>query len=569
MPGLTLSPELVSFLDNRIDADDADAVIAEHFQTASIRYIEDDGGYPRPDPDAHDFFDLQSHDGAPRITYTTRNKYERACISGFSGHQFTPGVGWRIAAKPAAVAQRVTKLDAKDYGRAYDVFSQACAAWLIATDDDTIRIVGGSDITDVYSDYWHCSCGRNLGDLADSCMRYDKCQDRFGLYEDNAQLAVLPCPTCDGTRGRALLWEDVDGKGWIDRIYAGPADTETMKLWARANGYTSCWSERRHGPIDRTITVPAPGRDYDAAPYLDSLMHWCRTCGTLSNEQCPEQGHWRIQLRDYMYGNNHAGWQPPCAHCGGQIDRYGHCDATLTCDGCGVYYCAQDGDGCPNGCQPCEGCERVLRDGDDCESCYRCGCDRIVSAPTLSANLGRCLCGEVLNESWLDYRTVPLTWQRAGTNYCELSGQCPDCSARHTAYRYNDGTLDMPGVRINPDAATGACYRCHAPIAWLTPSALPAIIVAPPRAASPGRLRACAAAMQAAARRRVTAADWQRITGVVALYATYADQPTAAPTPVLDRRGGAVAGCGCVSCEEDRRRYDDSLIHLPDYEGVR
>lgn len=60
------------------------------------------------------------------------------------------------------------------------------------------------------------------GQLGSSCMRYDSCQNYFNLYIENpevCQLLIFKNLSGDKINGRALLWVDVDGKKWIDRIY--------------------------------------------------------------------------------------------------------------------------------------------------------------------------------------------------------------------------------------------------------------------------------------------------------------------------------------------------------------
>jgi hypothetical protein len=361
MVGVTIGNTLMEFLRERIVRDEADAPIALAFLQARINAY---------DVNAHTYFNLSLVHDKPRITYTTQARINRARDNGPIGYDlFATGVHWRVAGKPARVAQAVTGLSTNDYGRGFDLFAQQAAAYLLIDDEklSNVRVVTGPDITHWYNECHHCDC-TPIGDLDTSCMRYDHCQDRFGIYEDNAEMAILLCP-CGGVRARCLLWTDVNGERWFDRVYGNTTDQEILRTWGTQNGYQQLWFSDIHGSRDQ-VTVTCPDRGYALAPYLDSLSNWCRTCAELSTHGCRNSSHDRVELHNHETG--YIGYQR-CDDCGARLDDNEYCPNAYYCDGCDEFY---HGDDCPN-CLICPGCDEPYAPWRgrqcNCIECPECG----------------------------------------------------------------------------------------------------------------------------------------------------------------------------------------------------
>lgn len=440
LTGVTISTSLDQFLQERVRKGDKDAPIARAFLDARVDYH---------DEDAHDYYGLSLIDDKARITYTTRKKLNHAMNTIAVDSYFQEGVTWRIQAKPATVAQRVTELPADEYGRGYDVFTHAATAYLTIDEDKLtqIHVVSGTQITHHYHEDNHCQCGGYLGDLQSSCMRYSRCQDRFGIYEDHAQMAILLCGTCGGLRARALLWTDTNEQRWIDRIYANDLDTALLKLWAAQEGYGELWDASCHS-AGVNIQVTCEYTEYDYAPYLDSLYYWCRTCGELRTSHCPS--HYSTELHDHENGYLDAEDETEyCPHCDTELDGDGDCQNYTACDGCGTTYCSRDEDGCPNHCPTCEGCDTIYSSFSvpqcDCVPCDEC--NERASLYTWRTKQGECPnCG---HEQFDDMAPRPVTTQwNTGFYYagmhqvaCQQCVPCLQCG--HT--RSYDPAYHTPG----------------------------------------------------------------------------------------------------------------------------
>lgn len=114
------------------------------------------------------------------------------------------------------------------------------------------------------------------GQLGSSCMRHASCQDYFNLYIENpevCQLLIFKSTTGDKINGRALLWTDVDGKKWIDRVYTiKDSYMSLFSKWAAENGYTDIY---RSG---NDAKVKVKNKDYGYYPYVDSLNRLKFSC---------------------------------------------------------------------------------------------------------------------------------------------------------------------------------------------------------------------------------------------------------------------------------------------------
>jgi hypothetical protein len=134
---------------------------------------------------------------------------------------------------------------------------------------DFFEVVKGDDIK-----YWYLEDRYEslTGQLGSSCMRYKSCQDYFNIYTENpevCQLLIFKNKSRDKINGRALLWTDVDGKKWIDRIYTVKDSYKELFIkWVDENDYKELYG------FDRQVQVEVKNKDYGKYPYMDSLSQF-------------------------------------------------------------------------------------------------------------------------------------------------------------------------------------------------------------------------------------------------------------------------------------------------------
>lgn len=130
---------------------------------------------------------------------------------------------------------------------------------------DNISIVSGEDIRKWYlfSNYYN-----DKGQLGASCMRYERCQKYLDIYVDNpdvCQLIILKQD--DKLIGRALLWTDIDGKKYMDRVYISKDSYVSI-----FNKYFKSIKDSKFINYE-DINIKIGNKDYDYYPYLDSLRY--------------------------------------------------------------------------------------------------------------------------------------------------------------------------------------------------------------------------------------------------------------------------------------------------------
>jgi hypothetical protein len=138
------------------------------------------------------------------------------------------------------------------------------------------KVVEGEDIRKWYHEDMYESS--NGGQLANSCMRYPKCQDFLDIYVENPQVCKLLIftNTEDKLRGRALLWTLENGKKYMDRVYTNKDSFDNIFLkWANENGYIK--------GIESSSVVKVKTKDYELYPYMDTFLFYDADEGKLSN----------------------------------------------------------------------------------------------------------------------------------------------------------------------------------------------------------------------------------------------------------------------------------------------
>ena len=254
------------------------------------------------------------------------------------------------------------------------------------------------------------------GTLHGSCMRYNKCQNYFGIYTENpkvCKLLILKSPdNPELIIGRALVWTLDNDEVFMDRIYYSyESDVNLFKDYAIKNGW--CYKQRQESSIHTTIewtpekvrkgdlTVKLEHSYFDDYPYMDTLKYLNERADTISNND---------YRSDLTLESTEGGRGDRCENCNGsgRVSCYecdgdgrvdcGRCDGDgevdcNDCDGSGTISCSRcDGEGQIEGdeegemkeCPDCNGngqidCEEC--DGNGKIECSRCDGDGRVDCP--------------------------------------------------------------------------------------------------------------------------------------------------------------------------------------------
>lgn len=477
---LQKSTAFQAFLYERLDAGREDCPIVQALVDGRV---QDDG---------HNYIDIRLVSEKPMLTYTTYERYVEARDKALDTiHSIYDAQSFRIAGRPARVAQRLTGITD---GRALDVFTSACAAWL--TDDtDAIQLVTGRDITYWYAEQHYCRCSYH-GDLGGSCMRSNKhlYDNMFRLYELMAEMAIILCPDCGKLQARTIVWTDTNGKKFHDRIYAGPKNTQRIHTWGARNGIASVY----YGSVgDVQAYAPFNLRD---TPYLDS-MRYCRTCGIIGNHGCnePYNNHGPKHSHVFPEPVSSPQWPIPeiivCEGCGARCYD-GECSCEIYCGGCEEYHCRHS---CPEGWETCGDCGAVYREDESCpneEYCdwhdeyyhgYDCpyqaycdahGCYCADECPE-QERCDRCggyFCGTCPNEracsvcwgeycEWTEWDGVARAWRTHGHAVCPDEIPCPSCNHPRCpeSKECPNGCAVCPvcGAPNHHESITSSCGTCH------------------------------------------------------------------------------------------------------------
>jgi hypothetical protein len=156
---------------------------------------------------------------------------------------------------------------------------------------NNFKVVEGEFIRKWYHENMYESS--NGGQLANSCMRYPKCQDFLDIYVENPQVCKLLIFTLNEGElsGRALLWTLEDGKKYMDRVYVNKDSYENLFLkWANENGYTR--------GIEARSVVKVTAKDYELYPYMDTFIFYDADEGKLSNSSMFQRPYAQLDETD-------------------------------------------------------------------------------------------------------------------------------------------------------------------------------------------------------------------------------------------------------------------------------
>lgn len=160
--------------------------------------------------------------------------------------------------------------------------------------EDDIEIVSSGMIGFWYDENNYVSGG---GTLNNSCMRYDECQDYFGIYENNPAVCQLIILTDKAKKlaGRALLWKLDDGSFYLDRIYTR-YDHQVDSIY---NYFKKLHPEGKSHHMEDygNISVNLKNWQYKLYPYMDSFYFLGYENGILTNDDGIFKGEIYFKLR--------------------------------------------------------------------------------------------------------------------------------------------------------------------------------------------------------------------------------------------------------------------------------
>lgn len=159
---------------------------------------------------------------------------------------------------------------------------------------EPINLVSGEDIK-----YWYDLKNyedEDDGTLGNSCMRFRKCQGYFRIYTENPEVCKLAILLNDDDKliGRCLVWEMVDGRNYIDRIYTRwDNDVEFMynflkKKFPNSLSHNDGDQETDNISVKLSFDYTDEFKKQDEEvslelPYMDSLCYFYPLSGHLSN----------------------------------------------------------------------------------------------------------------------------------------------------------------------------------------------------------------------------------------------------------------------------------------------
>lgn len=148
------------------------------------------------------------------------------------------------------------------------------------------EIVDGEDLLFWYKRENYES--RTMGNLGTSCQAVGR-KDWLEIYIDNpdtVKLLILKSfENPNKIVGRALLWNLEGGKKLMDYVYTNKdSDRNVFKEFAKSKGYII----RDDGDNETLVahTKPKP-EGYNSYPSIDTMRHWDRNTGKLSNRRFP------------------------------------------------------------------------------------------------------------------------------------------------------------------------------------------------------------------------------------------------------------------------------------------
>ena len=202
--------------------------------------------------------------------------------------------------------------------------------------DEKLALVSGEDIRKWYLE---TNYSDRKGQLASSCMRYEKCQKYLDIYVLNPEVCQLLIMYSDTTKtkisGRALVWKNVNEQFVMDRVYTvNDYDIEVFKKYAESKGWIDITKNYKTQKIQLKKGVV-----YDYYPYMDNFYIFNYIEGFLLNndQDWPSEGYYKLQNTDGSFTSDDGVWsdyhgdyiqRDDAIYCPG-VNDYVHCDDAI------------------------------------------------------------------------------------------------------------------------------------------------------------------------------------------------------------------------------------------------
>lgn len=181
-------------------------------------------------------------------------------------------------------------------------FVNAYKSTFDSKDKELIEIVEGEEIRNCYlEDNYEAVKGQ----LGNSCMRYERCQDYLDIYVKNPEVCKLLVLRGDTgkVKGRALLWTLSDGSKYIDRMYTiDDSDKIIFKEWGLKNGIPKNYDNTD----DSVGEVHLKNLDFSKYPYMDSFYYLDNQNGVLYSGDSDEDDHLKLRDTNGGYESNNG-----------------------------------------------------------------------------------------------------------------------------------------------------------------------------------------------------------------------------------------------------------------------
>lgn len=158
-------------------------------------------------------------------------------------------------------------------------------SWKSFICDVIFELVKGEEILEYYSGHNETFSGgeSKLGTLYNSCMRGLN-EGTFDIYTKNPEIELLVIKYCGEPVGRALVFTDVEGQKWLERVYASDSNILAAVEYAKEQG----WGHRIHhnasdfkynlngetiDPRHINIKLSNPQTAFFSTPYMDTFKY--------------------------------------------------------------------------------------------------------------------------------------------------------------------------------------------------------------------------------------------------------------------------------------------------------
>ena len=287
------------------------------------------------------------------------------------------------------------------------------------TEGAKFELVNGKKIKEYYHEDNYAA---KIGQLGNSCMKYDSCQDYFDIYVKNPKVCSLLVYLDNEGKvlGRALVWKlsvSPCKAGYLmDRVYTSKdSDIVKFQTYAESQGWMTKWrnsSSDSDGLVFKykgqeivgIVEVKLSSVDYAYYPYMDTLSFIDPKNKLVSN----------VHGKGRSESNDTEGSIQDCSSCDGDGEFSGDCSdcygGTVNCSECsgiGRHACNRCKGGLVNTskCEECGGSGRIKKavrttmckscngngvKGDTCEYCEGTGISKCTSCNDGKVNCKIC-----------------------------------------------------------------------------------------------------------------------------------------------------------------------------------